>query len=225
MQVKVEGRISCGELSGSCSSPFDEDLVGMKLTFSIIAGAVLALGLGVEAESVEFTSTEEPSLTLVVPKTVVSSTMRFVFEVGLEGTGHHMFGHVLDHLFKANPNLVQISGSRKDAVDDLYGINYSMGLTVQHYNKSLSRARNSMRNVAQRGQTLPFPGTLVYTHDPRGFHSYPTGIGPNKALKYFDLRLLAEVAEEEGVDLRVLYLRRPAKDLVIANTIHRTFQT
>ncbi|CAN0408704.1 unnamed protein product [Laminaria digitata] len=54
--------------------------------------------------------------------------------------------------------------------------------------------------------------------------SYPSGLGPDKALRYLDLRMLAEVAEEEGVDLRVLYLRRSAKDLLIANTIHRKFQ-
>lgn len=44
-----------------------------------------------------------------------------------------------------------------------------------------------------------------------------------KVFGYLDLELLAEVAEAEGVDFRVLYLRRPARDIVVADTIHRDF--
>lgn len=44
-----------------------------------------------------------------------------------------------------------------------------------------------------------------------------------KVFGYLDLGLLAEVAEAEGVDLRVLYLRRSARDVVVANTVHRDF--
>jgi len=42
--------------------------------------------------------------------------------------------------------------------------------------------------------------------------------------QYMDLRLLAQTAEAEGVDFRVLYLRRPARDIILANTVHRDFQ-
>lgn len=45
-----------------------------------------------------------------------------------------------------------------------------------------------------------------------------------KVFKYLDLRMLAEAAEAEGVDFRVLYLRRPARDIVLADTVHRKFQ-
>ncbi|CAM9808577.1 unnamed protein product, partial [Ectocarpus fasciculatus] len=38
-------------------------------------------------------------------------------------------------------------------------------------------------------------------------------------------RELAEIAEAENVDLRVVYLRRSAEDLIIANTVHRRFQS
>ncbi|CAN0455879.1 unnamed protein product [Laminaria digitata] len=57
-----------------------------------------------------------------------------------------------------------------------------------------------------------------------GKYSYPDGWGLNKVMKYLDLRLLAEAAEAEGVDFRILYLQRPAKDILVANTIHRNFQ-
>ena len=95
-----------------------------------------------------------------------------------------------------------------------------MGHSAQHYSTAHTRAREDMSNLAQYGAELNFPGTLVSMHGKGSKYSYPRGRGPNKALRYFDLRMLAEVAEAEGVDLRVLYLRRPVKDILIANTVH-----
>lgn len=54
--------------------------------------------------------------------------------------------------------------------------------------------------------------------------SYPFGKGSTKPLKYVDPRMLAELAEGEGVDLRIIYLKRSAHDLLVENTIHRQFQ-
>lgn len=195
----------------------------MKPIFATFVGAVMALHKAVTAASIDVTVA--PSETLVVPKRVISSNMRFVFAVGLEGTGHHMFGKVLDHLFETNGNLLQISHKDDDVVEDLYTVNFSMGGDARYYGTQVRSAREQMRALAKRDATIPFPGTVAYPRDRHRFHSYPSDPGPNKALGYLDLRLLAEVAEEEGVDLRVLYLRRPAKDLIIANTVHRRFQT
>ncbi|CAM9273098.1 unnamed protein product, partial [Laminaria digitata] len=159
----------------------------------------------------------------VVQKTAVSSNMRFVFAVGLEGAGHHYFAEVLDHLFDVNKDLVRISG--RDNVNRVfYTINNSMGYNAEHYRETLTGARENMRNLARRGAALKFPGTVVSMFGRFTLLSYPSGRGPNKALKYFDLRKLAEVAEAEGVDLRLLYLRRPAKELMIADIIHRHFE-
>lgn len=179
-----------------------------------------AMALCVAASSVPPVIVIEPSDTFVVPKTVVSSNMRFVFAVGVEGTGHHYFVDVLHHLFHTNPHLVQISRNG-NVNNEPYAIHLSMGGNAQHYNTELCRARKDMRKLGQRGEELDFPGTVVSMGSR---NSYPNGNGPNKALKYVDLRLLAEVAEEEGVDLRVVYLRRRAKDLIIADTNHRHIQ-
>lgn len=75
-----------------------------------------------------------------------------------------------------------------------------------------------MRKLGQRGVELEYPGTVVSMG---ARNSYPNGNDSNKALKYVDRRMLSEVAEEEGVDLRVLYLRRHVKDLIISVTNHR----
>lgn len=157
---------------------------------------------------------------LVVPKTVTSSQMRFVFAVGLEGTGHHYVVEVEDHLFEDNKDLVQIRHSA-NVNRTFYEVEEAMGADVKTYSANLNGAKENMRRLAQRGADLEFPGTVAFMP---GKNSYPNGPGPKKALKYMDLRMLAEVAEEEGVDLRILYLRRPVKEALIANTIHRQFQ-
>ena len=221
-----------GDVQGGCTLESNQRLVHqylgevwrvMKPTFTIFAGTLMALCMA--GEAVSFRATDKPSDMFVVPKTVVSTTMRLILEVGLEGSGHHAFGQVLDHMFETNPNLVQISNVHDDFVGDYYTINYSMGQTAQYYSTILSLGRDKMRSLAQQAGALPSPGTVAYTQTEHRFHSYPSGIGPNKALNYLDLRLLAEVAEEEGVDLRVLYLRRSAKQMIIADTVHRGFQT
>eukprot|EP00752_Nemacystus_decipiens_P011462 g10178.t1 len=74
--------------------------------------------------------------------------------------------------------------------------------------------------AAADGMVDNMSGTVVFLH---GRYSYPSGYGPDKVFGYLDLTLLAEVAEAEGVDFRVLYLRRPARDTVLADTVHREF--
>jgi hypothetical protein len=43
---------------------------------------------------------------------------------------------------------------------------------------------------------------------------YPNFNGPNKPLQHPDLVLLAKVAEHADIDLRIVYLRRDALDLL-----------
>lgn len=193
----------------------------MRKVYSIFAGVAMAIHVCVAAATLSLSPDLEPrDATGVVPKTVTSSTMRFMFTVGLEGSGHHYVLRVQQHLFDTHQQLERIS--HDDVVKFApYFIIVSMAGNVQEYRSGLRSARETMHNLAQRGEKLETPGTLTFMDM---LPSYPKGRGPDKALKYLDLRMLAEVAEEEGVDLRVLYLRRSAKDLLIANTIHRKFQ-
>ena len=194
----------------------------MKLVYSTFVATATALCLA--AAPVFVDSMLEPTATLVIRKTVFSSKFRFFFAAGLEGTGHHYIIEVEEDLFRTSNHLVQIP-FHYDVSGVYYTIKDSMGGSARHYSKALSSARHNMRRLARVGEALQFPGTLLSVHGRQRRHSYPMGTGPNKALKYLDLRMLAEVAEAEGVDLRVLYLRRPVKQLVIANTVHRRFQT
>lgn len=56
-----------------------------------------------------------------------------------------------------------------------------------------------------------------------GYMSYPNYGGSDKPLQYVDVRLLAAAAEDEGVDLRLVYLSRSALDIVVSTTRHETY--
>ncbi len=36
--------------------------------------------------------------------------------------------------------------------------------------------------------------------------------------------MLVENAEKEGIDIRIVYLRRPARDMLISDLVHRHFE-
>lgn len=153
----------------------------------------------------------------VLPKTVFSSRLRLSLAVGVEGTGHKYLLAVNADMYEKNGNLTRLP----DIGMTRYHVRSAMGGRAQDYNNSREQAGVEMRDFALRGADLPFPGAAMYI---RGKYSYPDGSGPSKVMMYIDLRLLAEVAEAEGVDFRALYLRRPVKDLIVANTVHRRFQ-
>lgn len=189
----------------------------MKLFSSVFVGTAMAVCVAATPASPELVSLEHND-SAVVQKTVVSWTMRFYFPVGLEGTGHHYFMQVQRQLFKSNRKLVQLSHGVEPRD---YAVSRAMGTTAESYVERLNASRSHMRSLAQQAEDLKYPGTITTF---RARYSYPNGYGPDKALHYVDLRTLAEEAEEAGVDFRVLYLRRPVKDMLIANTIHREFQ-
>lgn len=203
-------------------------MVSLKLlSWSISAGVVLigvvlvatwTAGTASGSPGLNVSDTEETSSPL--PKAAASSKMRLILAVGIEGTGHDYVLNVDDNLFQKNDNLTRLDGHAASQVGR-YHVKRSMGQSAHHYSSVINSGRAQMRKLAEREAKLPFPGTVVIVH---AKYSYPDGHGPDKAMRYLDLRLLAEAAEAEGVDFRVLYLQRSAKDIVVANTMHRRFQ-
>ena len=222
MQVKGLADVPVCKSIALENGPSGKTTGDMKLVYSTFVATATALCLA--AAPVFVDSMLEPTATLVIRKTVFSSKFRFFFAAGLEGTGHHYIIEVEEDLFRTSNHLVQIP-YRSDVEGKHYTIQNTMGGSARGYSTAISSARHNMRLLARVGEALQYPGTLRSMHGRQRLNSYPMGTGPNKALKYFDLRMLAEVAEAEGVDLRVLYLRRPVKQLVIANTVHRRFHT
>lgn len=155
----------------------------------------------------------------IVKKTVIDSKLRFIHPVGIEGSGHHYILGVQKHLFDTY-DLEHIHAygfvDRKS-----YYVPWSMGNTVQYYSDRMEISRSQMHNLKEVGEKLDSPTVVAMGTA----ESYPFGFGPNKALNYMDLRTMAEMAEYEGVDLRIIYLKRSAEECVISNTTRRKFQS
>lgn len=187
----------------------------------IYAGTVLAAALLAGAAPPTGTP---PSITAAssadVAKTVVSDKFRMTFIAGLEGAGHHYIMAADSAMFTVNPDLPRISKDNQLSEQPYYVPSF-MAVNASRYAQTKDQAREEMQRLAEQAADLPAPGSLYVLHNS---WSYPTYSGRNKVMQYIDLQRMAEVAEDSGVDMRVLYLRRSAKDILIANTVHRDFQ-
>lgn len=155
-----------------------------------------------------------------VSKAVVSDKFRLVFLAGFEGSGHHYFSKVEDTMFQANPDLSRIENNCELSVYPYY-VPSCMGGAVNALVDAESQASEEMKKLRERLAYLPEAGSVCITAHA---YSYPSLNGPEKVMQYIDLPRLAESAEAEGIDMRVVYMRRSAEELIIANTVHRSFQ-
>ncbi|CAN0188320.1 unnamed protein product [Hapterophycus canaliculatus] len=153
-----------------------------------------------------------------VPKTAFSNKMRLVFIVGLEGAGHHYITGAIQDMFRENPP-PSLNGTLFRN-DDAFFLPAIMSESSAAFDEAVDEAHRDMVVLAQHAERLPPPGTFYMMHG----QSFPSGYGIHKVMQYMDPRLIAEAAEAGGVDLRVLYLRRPARELLLADTVHRRFQ-
>ena len=152
----------------------------------------------------------------VLVKTTVSSTFRLVFLVGLEGSGHHYLTPAVNHIRSTGHDY---SNECRHMYKRL-GIKQAMERSPTYYRERVEEARGYMQTLAQYASSLPpkKAGTMLC-----GRNSYPRLTGPEKVFSYIDLGTLANLAEDEGVDLRVIYLKRSAKQMIISTTVHRNF--
>lgn len=197
-----------------------------------VLGMMLAMrATAKDRELVPSTEFVQSATSSVTAKTVVSSRLRVIIVVGLEGTGHHYFEQVFKSLFKRHNNLAVLSAC---FISRGIYLNRSMDGTVSNYRKLREVMRSGMKTLAASEDHLEAPGTILAVQkqtakDRRkcsllGEMSFPNGHGPNKVLKYPDIQQVAQIAEEEGVDLRILYLQRSAKSMLISSTIHEDYQ-
>lgn len=169
------------------------------------------------------TSSTAPSADLVVPKTVYSSKLRLVYLVGLEGTGHHYVADVLDHICTTAKVICPKTCVMAQAMYPGLG----NPRTPTGYADALQTLRHEMQELKAAGDRLPDgKATMVSFGKCReavGMMSYPNFDGDHKGLQYVDFRILAEEAERAGVDLRLIYLTRPALDVVVSDTVHHRY--
>ena len=166
------------------------------------------------------TTTADPQLAApsgFVPKTVVSDKVRFVVLAGMEGSGHHYVLAAEKAVFDANPELPRMYQHENQHP---FYIPSAMGRSATNYVEHDLLGRQKMQTWAEDAAGLAGPTVKFSAH----LASYPTRNGSGKVMQYDDLRKMADAAELEGLDMRVVYLKRSAQDIIIANTVHRLFQ-
>lgn len=159
----------------------------------------------------------------IVNKKSYSSKLRLIYLVGLEGTGHHYMANVLDKV--CNEARVKCPGVCKMAKALYPGLgNPSTGA---EYKVARENLRVYMEKLALDATRLPEGGATMVGFGPcrfsSGMMSYPNFNGEHKSLQYVDFRILAEEAELAGIDLRMIYLARSARDILISDTKHNSY--
>lgn len=183
---------------------------------------------GAVASGANHSTTASESRSWVIKKTVVSSRFRLVFAIGLEGSGHHYFIPALEQVFHDNKGLVRVKAG------EVLSPNYFPDAYTRRpsvYSDAVNQGIRAMKDVAAQADKLGEPGTFASAHQPQHsktgcgkLYSYPCKAGSDKMLQFIDATMLAQAAEAAGVDLRVVYLQRSAKDLMLADASHRHMQ-
>ena len=159
----------------------------------------------------------------VLKKQSVSSSLRIAFLVGLEGTGHHYMADALQNMCKT----AQIPCPKMCTLGKVIYPDLSTPKTANDYKNARERLREEMQNLAVQADQLPEGKASIVSFGPCRFEigmlSYPNFNGPEKTLQYVDLRLVAEEAERAGIDLRIIYLTRAAKSILISDTMHNDY--
>ena len=177
-----------------------------------------SLNSSLEVRGVHQQSFSRPADGVLVKKTV-SSTFRLVFLVGLEGSAHHYLASAFKHI-KATGDDVQDYYEQCRVMFRQLGIRKAMAKSPSYYRERIEAARAHMQALAQYGSSLPPEDAVSFFC---GKNSYPRLNGAEKVFSYIDLGTLANLAEDEGVDLRVIYLKRPARQMILSTTVHRNF--
>ncbi|CAN0296464.1 unnamed protein product [Scytosiphon promiscuus] len=182
----------------------------LKLVAFISVMSALSLDDAVASTTLTFREQSD-----ALPKTVRSDRMRAVYLMGLEGVGHHYIRSAIANASRDSPHRITSASAWE------YGCQTSMSGNVSRYLQSFHLSREQMQGFTWEEKGLRDGQTMIVYFGK--YISYPYLGGSDKVFQYTDLRMLAEAAEEEGVDLRIVYLKRSASDLVIADTIHRDF--
>lgn len=166
----------------------------------------------------------EPHFELgVLQKQANSSRLRLVFLVGLEGTGHHYMADVLENVCRrahvACPKVCNLAKAMYPGI--------ALPKTPYDYMVARGELRAEMEKLALTAESIPPNESTVVGFGPcrfeAGMMSYPNFNGDDKVLQYVDFKVVAEEAERARIDLRIIYLSRSAKDILISDTWHNHY--
>lgn len=170
----------------------------------------------------------------VIRKTVYDENLRFVFIAGLEGTGHHAWQEVWKEcpIGDGEKRLKFRCAFDIELLNQLYrGFNKNGGVfnpsTESEYQTRRASIIEFFKKYKQQQQsseisTAVILNTFIQSKEGSGMISYPNYSGRDKAIHHGHLHILAELAEIAAVDLRIVVLDRPARE--IARSVLRRIQ-
>uniref|UniRef100_A0A7S3LMY4 Uncharacterized protein n=1 Tax=Aplanochytrium stocchinoi TaxID=215587 RepID=A0A7S3LMY4_9STRA len=187
----------------------------------------------------------------VLKKQAYSDKTRFVFILGIEGTGHHMFHSVLRECptctcpvginGNADHGGFAVSSYKHDygvfgSKEGKDGVKKHVNMFTDGLLKSLEEYYKDDEGRFKATDTTTFfinsykdegeTGRCTLWQDWSSYSeiSYPNFGGRCRRWQIPDVRILAEMFESQGVDFRVVVLVRDALDLLISNAVHRKWE-
>jgi hypothetical protein len=180
-----------------------------------------------------------------------NSTLKFVFVVGLEGTGHHLMGKILVNS-PVRRNLERLGiGKNSDFLKrlhkSLYDSKSGLGLWDAHcYEKNVTtmslkrkltqqlvslntkltqQLSSSFRNDSddKSSSIVTFPVNTLGEINQYGEVSYPNFMKPCRFLSYPNLDLWYEICDNARVDCEHVYLYRDPAAILQSTSINRDF--
>eukprot|EP00435_Cladocopium_sp_Y103_P065422 s995_g27.t1 len=158
----------------------------------------------------------------LLPKQIVSQSSRFIFFAGIEGTGHHFWHALLPrlHPFANWSSNLSAELYREDHKEGFFST-YNETLRSEHAIRIKQVMADADRMIREQGGGIV--PLNVLSEGTSGMMSYPNLLGIDRPLQYPNVHALAKLAEDAGVDLRiVLLVRHPAS--VVRSGLKRKFE-
>jgi len=172
---------------------------------------------------------KEPATKHFIRKTRFNHNVRFIFVAGLEGTGHHFWESAFERCGQAG-GPCSFAARVQRLLYNSFGqaLFNSEGGTASSYRRlqlTLVRELRDLQAAAEKKRVDLIALNLgEHLGLKVGEMSYPNYGGENKTLHRPDIRLLAELAEEAAIDLRILVLQRKSSQILRSTITHRHFE-
>lgn len=153
----------------------------------------------------------------ILAKTVENTKLRLIAIVGLEGTGHHYVKGTINQVFSTP--LDKENHSIGCRIGKLLYVPTLLS-TPSSFAKAQSDLREQVHKLVEIEERMESSNSSISMVNGCRMLSYPMGGGKDKVFRYVDLQMVAEVAEKEHIDFRVIYLQRSARQLLVSNVLH-----
>ena len=241
-------RLRISELEAQLASAADGGSSREAVPDSSSASALKSSSSSSSALAPAVPSGNSHTVGVLVSKTVFSDRHRFVFFAGVEGTGHHywtaLWPRCSDGECAADTDLTKLTArvmgasleSGVPGADDIVSRASQLKKELRCLAGRISSSgsdggSNNGGVIGGRGGEVckPDPARLIVLNTWKagikgtGMMSYPNYGGRNKAIRHPDIHMLARLAEEAGVDLRIVVILRDPLHIMVSTTVNRHF--